>query len=539
MKRILCLLLAVILAAGTFSGCHREEKPYIPTGDALDQGNSSPGQNDPEESKSFSLGYHPEKGFNPYSCKDSANRTFFPLLYQGLFTVDSDYQVYPVLCREYTRSLDMKTYVFYLEDATFPDGSSLTAEDVVASYTAADESGYYGGRFQHITSWFAREDGGVQIQLDTPCGNLPLLLDIPIVKAEEAAAEAPMGTGAYVLEDSSLGHRLRLRTDWWSDAALPVSTAYVPLVEVGGATDMRDQFEKGRIDLVCTDPCSDTYVDFRGDYELFDCENGIFLYMGCKDDSEVFGNLNVRSALTYAINREYLVDTYYRSFAMAANLPVSPLSPYYDEALAERYAYDPERFARVIAEEGMVGKEVTLVVAMEDPIRVRVTRKIAEMLEESGLIVQLRESGSQYFTPHLLIGEYDLYLASTKLSPNMDLSPFYSHSGSLNYGGMADVGIYAQTLEALADAGNYNAMYRKAMDEGMLIPILFQTNVIYASRGAVSDLTPARDNLFFCYPDKTAEDVFNKDADMIPPDETVEETTEATTEGTAETAAPA
>lgn len=538
MKRLVCLLLAVWMLIGMLSGCRTEETPYIPTGDALDQGGTQTPDNGIEEDKTFSLGYHPEKGFNPFTCTDNVNRLFFPLLYQGLFTVDSNYEAYPLLCKEYGHSLDMRTYVFYLVDATFSDGTPITANDVVASYAFADQNGYYAGRFQHISDYTVREDGGVQIQLDTPCENLAVLLDIPIVKASDVEAEAPIGSGAYAVEESALGHRLRHLSNWWSDMTMPVSTAYIPLVEVGGTADIRNQFSQGKIDLVCADPCSDTYVDYWGDYELFDCENNIMLYLGCRRSSEVFENENVRAAITYAIDRAYLVETYYRDFAMAAELPASPLSPYYDEALAERYAYDPERFARVIAEEGMVGKEITLVLALEDTLRVRVTKKIVEMLEAGGLVVKLLESGSQYFEPHLRIGEYDMYIASTKLSPNMDLSPFYRSGGALSYGGMSDVSIYAQTLEALADSGNYNAMCRSAMDDGMMIPILFQRYVIYASRGSVSDLTPARDNLFFTPTGRTLADAYRKSEDILPPTEATDSTDE-TIDPTGETAAPA
>ena len=531
MKRLICLMLAALLIAASLVSCRTEEKPYIPTGDALDQDGTQAPDHGTEESKTFSLGYHPDKGFNPYSCTDGVNRVIFPLLYQGLFTADSNYQAYPLLCKQYGHSLDLRTYVFYLEDATFSDGTPVTAGDVVASFARADQSGYYAGRFQHILEYTVREDGGVQVQLDTPIQDLPLLLDIPIVKASDVDAEFPIGSGAYVVENSALGHRMRYRTDWWSDMTMPVSTPYIPLVEVGGTVDIRNRFEHGEINLVCADPCSDTYVDFWGDYELFDCENNIMLYLGCKRTSEVFGNENVRAALTFAIDRVLLADTYYREFAMAAQLPASPASPYYNDALAERYGYDPERFARVIAEEGMVGKEITLVVTLDDTLRLRVTKKIAEMLEAGGLVVKLRETASMYFEPHLVIGEYDMYIASTKLSPNMDLSPFYRSGGALNYGGISDVSIYALTLEAIADVGNYNALLRKAMEDGMMVPLLFQKYVIYASRGSVSDLTPARDNLFFAPTGKTLEDVYLDTEDIVlptEPEETTEETTAAT-----------
>ena len=44
-------------------------------------------------------------------------------------------------------------------------------------------------------------------------------------------------------------------------------------------------------------------------------------------------------------------------------------------------------------------------------------------------------------------------------------------------------------------------------DDGRIIPILFGTYAIYAERGLLPDLNPARDNVFFYTLDKTMESV--------------------------------
>ena len=82
---------------------------------------------------------------NPTIATDFTNRMLFSLIYQGLFSYDRAYQVQPVLCKEYSVSRDMRTYVFYLEKATFSNGAPVTAEDVVASFQQAKSSSYYGG----------------------------------------------------------------------------------------------------------------------------------------------------------------------------------------------------------------------------------------------------------------------------------------------------------------------------------------------------------------------------------------------------------
>jgi hypothetical protein len=67
------------------------------------------------------LPYYPDRSLNPFVCTDFTNRTLFSLVYQGLFSVDKNYETEPILCSSYTMSEDMKVYTFYLESATFSD----------------------------------------------------------------------------------------------------------------------------------------------------------------------------------------------------------------------------------------------------------------------------------------------------------------------------------------------------------------------------------------------------------------------------------
>ena len=152
-----------------------------------------------------------------------------------------------------------------------------------------------------------------------------------------------------------------------------------------------------------------------------------------------------------------------------------------------------------------------MLVNTQDAQRLRVARSVAQMLTDCGLTVTLIQKSGQEFTKALEEGNYDLYLAQTKLSANMDLSAFFSEEGSLNYGGLANHATYVLCLEALANSGNYYTLYEKILQEGWLCPILFQSYAVYTARGAVSQLTPARDQLFFYTSGRTMADVFFKD----------------------------
>ena len=507
MKRLLALLLCLCIA---LCGCAGQSGQYVPTGDGLsyDEDYTGP-QNKPqteEKVQELSLPYYAERSLNPYLCEDFTNRALLTLMYQSLFVTDRDYVVEPQLCKSYSVSKDLKTYTFYLEPATFSDGSMLTAGDVVASLLAAQQSNFYKGRFLHITEIAATSNGGIIINLDTPFENLPLLLDIPIVKAGQEALDRPMGTGPYALYSAAGGESLNKRDNWWCSPEMVISAQTINLFAATSTTQIRDQFEFDDLSLVCADPGSDRYADYRCDFELWDCENGIFLYLTTSRNSEVFSNDAVRIALTHAIDRDQLVEEFYRGFARSASLPASPLFPYYSQTLADRYKFDDLKFLEAVKNAGVEGSTVVFLVNSADSLRLRVARSIAKMLTDCGLVVELKALKGNAYTDALKRREFDLYLGQTRLSPNMDLSAFFATYGELSWGGVNDLGAYALSLQSLENHGNYFTLHKLVMDQGLICPILFRSYSIYAERGLLSDLAPTRDSVFYYSLEKTLAD---------------------------------
>lgn len=503
------MLLCAALLLGTLSGCRREELPYVPTGDALHNDNTVATAPTVPENQAVCLCYNPKANWNPFTCTDFTNRAMMPLLYQCLFSVSRSYEVIPVLCAGYRLSADMRTHTFYLASARFSDGTVITPEDVAASLLAAKSGSYYAGRFQHISSISAGEDA-VIIKTDTPMENLAVILDIPIVKADQVQEPIPMGTGPFRIDDSTDALKLRRQTGWWCSAALPIYAAEIPLVPASTPAQVRDQFEFADVTLVCTDPGSDTYADYRCDYELWDCECGIFLYLGVNSGSAVFKSAELRQALACSIDRDMLVSTFYRGFALSTCLPASPLSPNYHSAIASRFAYKEGKLAAYLEENNLTGHALTLLLNSDDSLRLRTGRAISKMLVAAGFKVTVVECNSKDYKAKLKAGEFDLYLGQTKLSPNMDLSAFYATRGALNFGGIANTGIYAMNLEALANSGNYYNLYDLFTTDAHIVPILFRSYAVYATRGMLTDFTPARDNLFFYTLGKTLNDILIK-----------------------------
>lgn len=514
MKRIIVMLLCLTLLMSALSGCGGGQDPqaYIPTGDALDGTYGTDSENTEEkedqEAQTLSLAYYPDRSMNPLECSDFTNRALMPLLYQGLFAVNENYEAIPILCKTYSVSSDMMTYEFNLDPkATFSDGTKVKAEDVAESLLASMRTDYYGERLNNVGIISAVDADTVQIILYQAYENLPLLLDIPIVKAKQVNDPTPLGTGPYVIGRTTTDMFLSRRSNWWCKSSdLLITADRIPLVKADSTTAIRDAFEFGDVGVVCTDPGSDRYVEYRCDYELWDCETGIFVYLGVNEESFLFQDRGLRQALSKGIDRNFLADHYYQGFAAPAELPASPDSPYYSPALAQKYAYDPEEYQKAMS--NVKGHTVRLLVNQSDSFRVKVAQEIGRMLSTTGMIVEVISMSTADYRYTLAEGDYDLYVGQTKLSPNMDLTPFFSSSGALNYGGIDDVGTYSLCVQSLENQGNYYDLHKTIMDDAYLCPVLFRSYAVYAARGLVTNLRPARDNVF-CYSiGRSLEDAF-------------------------------
>lgn len=501
--RKIALLLCFALIFGALTGCESEEA-YVPTGNALADATVETQETQPTapgglaaEEEIFSFAYYAQDGFNPYHCAGLTNRMFFSLLYQGLFTVDRENNVEPMLCKSYTMTEDMKSYTFKLEEAVYSDGSYLIAEDVVASLKAAQESDIYGGRFEHIVSIESLSASTVTVTADCAYENLPLLLDVPILKAEQVGDEIPAGTGPYQIVASAGGYALQRRSNWWCQADLPVTAASIPLWPASNAAQIRDWFEFDDLGVAYADPGAASYVDYRCDYEVWDCESGLFVYLGCNLASKVFSNDDVRSALTYAIDREKLVEECYNGFAQPATLAASPNSPYYDKGLAGTVDYDPDRLSQALEKNGLIGATVIFQVNKNDTVRMRAARLIAEMLTDCGLVIEWQDNSTSYYKNNLSTGNFDLYMGQTRLSANMDLSEFFMPYGFLSYGSMSNAACYSLCLDALENIGNYYNLHQMILKDGQLTPVLFRNYAVYMERGLMKNLRPSRDNVFW------------------------------------------
>lgn len=456
---------------------------------------------------SFALGYNVASSFHPHTCTDYNNQAILSLVYQSLYVVDSSFLPQRQLAASYTVSADGLTHeISMVTDASFSDGTPVTISDVIDSLNHANEAGIYAGRLYLVESMEMTGLYTMTITTKTPVEQLPLLLDIPIVESETLEYELPVGSGPYTMNLST-----RVLTASKTVGSLP---ATIELVSVNDRVDVRDSFSYGDIDLVFTDPNDGSRVPYLADFELWSAPSTSLQYLGFQTNGELFSSQELRRAITYAVDRDTIVTTEASGFALATTLPISPSATAYDPVLAEEYAFNLTKFNQILEDadiqdrndDGILDRytstgteslAIRFITLQGSYQRTTTAQRIADQLTELGFAVTLQVLTQEEYGTAMSTGNYEMYLAEVRLSPNFDLTPFFTEGGSLSYGGIAQDAMVYLCSQFLENEGNGYNLHKAVMDGGWLCPVIIKTNGVYATRGKYSGFLPALNNPFW------------------------------------------
>lgn len=488
-RRVIALLLAAALLAA-LAGCAGKTptEGAIPGQDedsVVGEAAGSAGTDDTGAAgkplQALCFAYFPEDAMNPYSCDNVYNESLDKLIYEGLFSLQSDYTAENCLCASYNTG-DNMTWVFDLrKNIFFHDGSQLTAGDVVYSLA-------YSGQIKgQIT---ATAEDQVTIVLDRANANLPGLLDIAIVPSGAAEQTLPPGTGPYQLYLEGNTADLKRFERWNGTDSLPDT---ISLYKAYDIADVIGAFGSGDVSVTVTG-YGEYDVGSSVSCDTWDCPTAVMQFVGFNCDNGQCSDYRLRCALQYAIDRDAVASESLGSQARGAVLPVNTTSAEYDWALDAQYSYSPDKFSQAM--EDMYGGDVNgngywdltgwdveldLIVNSESNEKVAAAKQIANGLEELGIKVYLHVLDWEAFIAALESTDYDMYYGEVRLTN--DFSLYELLDGSLNYSRF--------TL-----ASDWDDLYPYLFSRAPLISLCFESSSVLTRRGEISGLDPIEGNIY-------------------------------------------
>lgn len=319
--------------------------------------------------------------FNPIFYNDVYDGYVVDLIFSGLVTNDPEGTPVPDVAEDWEVSEDNLTYTFMLrEDATFSDGTPLTAEDVRFTYECVAHPEYDGARTywvddivgvdefrdgteDHISGIVVEDDYTISFTIKEP--NVAKIYDFaPGILSEDyyafddyselkALNSEPMGSGPFVFVEYVPDQYCELvRNDDYYDGLANIESVIIKIVPDETKIAAVDA---GDIHLAQVTASADNYNAIN-DAESADVQRFVgnnYNYIGMNLTIPQLEDKTVRQALAYGLNRQEFIENQYEGLAEVCHGPISPVSwafPGTEEL--NLYEYDPDRANELLDEAG-------------------------------------------------------------------------------------------------------------------------------------------------------------------------------------------
>lgn len=287
---------------------------------------------------------------NPVLNTEKSVGYIMNLVYDGLFTIDQDYNVVPQLVQEYSIGSNGKSINIKLKDAKWHNGNSVTASDV--KYTIEliqkNEGSPYNIFTTNIDSVNISNSKEFTINFKEQYAFSKDTLIFPIIykdalnnKSESEILENSnnlIGNGPYKIEQlkDREGMTLVVNKDYHDelpDTMKDIKISMVPSEDEQVSMVMALESDIASVSL---GDLSQFYEDEFNitNYEGRDYESIIFNY-----GNEYLKDENFRKAIAYSIDKKLILEEGYINNAKLVNFPLNTTSKYYDSDL-KALSYD-------------------------------------------------------------------------------------------------------------------------------------------------------------------------------------------------------
>ena len=359
-------------------------------------------------------------GWDPtVSTSQEIARVTYHNVFEGLVRFDQTGAIVPALAGSWETSEDGLTYTFKIrEGVKFHDGSDLTLDDVVAAFERAKDpdSGHtHSEYYEAIESVTAGEDNTITLQLSRP--DWTLLYDLarpdsiiyPAAQAETQRSQ-PIGTGPFRFVDYVEGSEVRLEkfADYYLEGV-----PYLDAVTFEIIPDPNTRFaalQSGDIDLIGVALPPEQFMQLEGNPSLKGTQGNATteITLALNNTRPPLDNPLVRQAVTYAIDKQQIVNGAFFGLGTVIGTHMSPVEGYYVDL--NPYPYDPEKAKELLAEAGYPdGFEIKFELPEPYNIERRTGEVIAQQLAQIGIQTDLSVVEWGTWVQRIFLGgDYDM-----------------------------------------------------------------------------------------------------------------------------------
>jgi peptide/nickel transport system substrate-binding protein len=350
---------------------------------------------------------------DPHMSTATATRDVARHIFESLVTLNSKYEVVPMLAKSWEQSEDGKTYTFQLrEGVKFHNGEEMTAEDVVASMSRWKERSATAQTLLEGATFEAKDDYTVVLQVEKPSVFvLPALAGTlqfaGIMPKEVVEATTETGVKEYI------GTAPFKFVEWKQDQHIHLAKFedYQPLdTPADGLGGKKEALVDDLYIQIVTDPSTRLTGLQTGQYDVgygyeqdmleqLESDPGINVFspmigytsIVLNKTKGLFSDIKMRQAVNAALDvgkiaKASLVNNY----RLNSSYMQEEQANWYSEAGSELYnSPDPEKAKRLLEEAGYNGETIRLITSRDYSYMYNSAAVIKEQLAKVGVNVEL------------------------------------------------------------------------------------------------------------------------------------------------------
>ncbi|MUT64579.1 ABC transporter substrate-binding protein [Paenibacillus sp. NEAU-GSW1] len=475
---------------------------------------------------------------NPLSPVGQVSSYVSGLLFPPLVELDGDLTFKPMLA-DSIETADNSTFTIKLNaNAKWTDGTPVTANDVIftlklmanpkaasnyaymfAIIEGLDDAGYLAEGASDISGVKKVDDHTLEVKTKAPTTlNIfqdtigRYLLTLPEAALKDVAPESintsefmqkpTVTSGPFTLINYNRDHFVELAAnkDYFKGAP-KIDQLNIKVLQ---GTAISTQLQSGEIDINVPSfgviPIQD-YDKVKGLKNVTTVDGPAIATQFMYINEKVVPEAKQRQAISYAMNREMIVNNLLKGAGEAVDGYFTSYSPYRDASVAT-VGYDVEKAKSLLQESGWdAGKTLTLSVLSGDSTLEQAANIVAENLKAAGVNVKIQMADLATLIDKLVKMDYDLGILTVSLSPVNPLPDvaYFLQEGNPSGYKNEEVEKILAALKAETDEAKIKEHYSKLQQivaQDVPMPSIYATKALGAVNNRLTGATPKDFGMF-------------------------------------------
>jgi oligopeptide transport system substrate-binding protein len=379
-KKLLAVMLVLAMTVSMFTACGTKEESANTDTQAADDRSAYPGTAE-ANSITVNITSEPPEMFS-VTTTDTTSFSVLRHVIENLVTLDPNDKVQPGVAKEWTVSDDGLVYTFKLrDDMKWSNGEKVTANDFVFAWTSlltpefAADYAYFGYVFKNGLAYNTGEVGAdqlgfkaldeytLEVTLENPTSYFLDTLAFGVFAPVNEKAYNEFGTaygtdankmaynGPFVMTSWEHENKIVLTKNPDFYGAKDIALETINMVMINDSNAALNAFKAGEVDVIGVN--GDQSKLMKGEaFPVYTYDDGACFYLEFNLTDPTLANNNLRTAITYAVDKQAFVDSIVKNSSKAAvsftapavnglekkfNEEVGALIPTLDVAKAKEY----------------------------------------------------------------------------------------------------------------------------------------------------------------------------------------------------------